>query len=598
MIHTLATDAIIPISLIKTLLAALTLWVWAAWAVLVNKDAGYFNQKQRMWNAAQLAAAAIGFLALFFIPIFIVGWVLALALMGGAGTAYAMVRNKAVAEKDRWRLDKEFLLKTFMNRRQERAEKHATLKFKSAAGAPADLKPVPLPSEERYEVHLRAEEVLDAALARRAQAVNIVGGDSGFAVTLSVDGVDHKHSQLSANEGLRVVDYLKAHCGMDLADRRKQLTGTCKVDSAANGSHEMKVQTAGSPRGVERIVRFDPLKQVNMQFNELGLLEQQAAALQPVIDTHKGLILVACPPHQGRTTTLYALAQCHDPYTMDIHTLEQTPERPIESVTQHTVEAADVPKKLRSLLLRDPHVVAVMNVADPQAAKMIAEAAGDMNKRFYAGLKADDTFSALKLWIKAVGDPELAAKGLSGVISQRLVRKLCTVCRQKYKPDVTALKKLNLPADKIKELYKAGGKVVIKNEPETCPACFGIGYMGRFAAFEVLVLDEEARKLIAAGDLNQLRAHVRRQRTLWLEEAALAKVVNGTTSIAECMRAMTGEGAAGEAPKPEAAAKPAAVAAKPAVGKPVLAPKPGTSAAVKPPAKPVQKPQPKTQKPA
>jgi type II secretory ATPase GspE/PulE/Tfp pilus assembly ATPase PilB-like protein len=142
------------------------------------------------------------------------------------------------------------------------------------------------------------------------------------------------------------------------------------------------------------------------------------------------------------------------------------------------------------------------------------------------------------MYAKAVGDLDKVAKSLSAATAQRLVRTLCPECKQAYKPDAAALKKMNLPANRVNELYKASGKVMVDNDEEPCPKCHGIGYIGRTAVFEVLVIDDEARELIRKSDLNGLRSHLRRQKMLYLQETALAKVVAGQTSIREAMRVL------------------------------------------------------------
>lgn len=545
-------------SITKSLLCALALLAWALWATVVDKDAEFYRLPRRMWNGIQLGSAGLAFLAVFLIPFFIAGYIFGLAAMIGAGSAYAIVRNKAVADKDKWKLNAEFFLNIINTKRQQRAEKAANLRFKSAAGAPPDLKPVPLHTEERYAAHLQIEEVLEAALARHAQGFTLKGNDSGFGVTLSIDGMDYRQAQLPAPEAMAAIDYLKMHCAMETAERRKPMTGQCKIESGAHGNHDLLVTTMGSTKGIQCSVVFDPVKQITIPFKELGLTEQQQAMLDPIMKSERGVVLVATPPQQGRTTTLYAFTQAHDPYTLDIHIIEAEVQKELDSVTSHKVEPAEQSRKLHSLLIRDPHVVTMSNISDSAAAKKVSEG-GSTNKRIYAGIKAENAMAAIQLWMKAVGDNEQVAKSLVAVVSQRLIRKLCPYCRVKYKPNPEQLKKLNLPAQKIKELYKMGGKIVVKNdETEPCPACHGVGYQGRTAAFEVLVTDDdESRKLIAAGDLGGLRSHLRRKKTFWMEETALQKCVAGITSIAEAMRAMGQEKEPAQA-KPGAAAQPKA----------------------------------------
>ena len=133
----------------------------------------------------------------------------------------------------------------------------------------------------------------------------------------------------------------------------------------------------------------------------------------------------------------------------------------------------------------------------------------------------------------------MAAGGLGAIVSQRLVRKLCPTCRVAYKPDPNVLRKLNLPAQRVPQLYKHSGKIRVgKDRTQTCSTCLGMGYRGRVGVFEIMVLDDEARKILAAGQMDQFRAHLRRHKMLYLQESALLKVVEGQTSISEITRAL------------------------------------------------------------
>jgi type II secretory ATPase GspE/PulE/Tfp pilus assembly ATPase PilB-like protein len=169
-------------------------------------------------------------------------------------------------------------------------------------------------------------------------------------------------------------------------------------------------------------------------------------------------------------------------------------------------------------------------------AQLIAKQAEDT--RFYISLPARDTISALKLWIKIVGDKRLAAESLSLIMSQRLTRRLCLTCRAPYHPDAAAMKKLNMTKETATHLYKASGKVVVKEEQSTCQDCHGLGYRGRIGVFEVMPVDREASSLIASGEGERLKAHLRKQHMVYLQEAALSKVVEGVSDIKEVTRIM------------------------------------------------------------
>jgi len=144
-------------------------------------------------------------------------------------------------------------------------------------------------------------------------------------------------------------------------------------------------------------------------------------------------------------------------------------------------------------------------------------------------------------WVQAVGDKSKAGDALRAIVAQRLLRKLCETCRVAYKPDPKLLKKLNLPTDKVSQLYKHSGKIMVKEEEQTCPDCMGLGYRGRRAVFEVMILDDQCRSLIGEGQLNQLKNRLRKNRMLYMQEAALNLAAQGITSVSEISRVLGGE---------------------------------------------------------
>ncbi len=535
----LAAEPVFMVSIFKPLLMLVVVLAWARWASILDKDAGYFYLQRRMLNGLTLGAGALGLLLWLVIPWFWLGLLLFLMFTVGAGVAYVMIRNPKVPDNERWHLSTAGIQRILLQREQASAERDVALRFvgKSSESA-SHFKPVPLQEDPQYQAHISLDALFTTALQQRAEKIDIALSGNDLAVRLHVDGVPYRHDAMQPGEALAAIDYLKWQCGLDTDDRRRKQEGTTRIDLGELGQHNLEVETAGSTRGLTLKIDIDRRKQLNRPFEELGLLESQHDQLKPLLVENEGLVIVAAPPDHGRTTTLYALLQQHDPYLTDIHTLEQPIETDVEGVSQHAPGESGWSKSLNSLLLRDPAVVMVGQIADTETAKLAAKAATD-HKRIYVGIRADDTFAALKAWAKTVGDLELVGQGTRAVICQRLVRKLCTVCRQAYQPDAAALKKLNLPADRIKELYKSSGRIPApKDQTQPCPTCNGLGFHGRTAAFEVMVLDEQARQLLGKGNLNGLRSHVRKNKMLWLQEAALAKVVNGQTSISEVMRAL------------------------------------------------------------
>ncbi len=537
MSQTLAAQFVVTTSIFKPVVFLAVLIVWGRWASILDKDADFFNLKRRWWNLGHLGAAILAFLLLLVIPLFWIGLPLGLIILASISVGYAIYRNNKVPENDRWTLSIEFFREAFIERAREKAMRESTLRFLVVNTTSRQPKPVPLRDEPNYEPHVQFEDLLEAALAQHAERVELAGADSDVAVQFVIDGVSYRQPPMPGPEGLRMIDYLKAEAGLDVQDRRRKQSGTVKVDTGPNGLHTLRVMTAGSTRGTVCTIEIDREQQLEIAFDKLGLLDSQRQQLQPVLDEARGIVLIGSPPRQGRTTTLYSVIAHHDPYMLDIHTIEENVEHEIEGVTHHEVGEAGLAKTLQSRLLREPDILMLGNLGDKETAKVAAKA-GREDKRLYAGLQANDTMQALQVWMKAVEDQDLAAESLAAILCQRLIRKLCPTCRQAFRPDPKALKRLNLPADRIQQLFKESGKVMVKNKPEPCPTCNGIGYQGRTAVFEVMVLDAQAKDFIRSGDLGQLRSYLRKKKMLWLQEAAVSKVVSGVTSIGEIMRAM------------------------------------------------------------
>src|SRR5262249_37380021 len=134
--------------------------------------------------------------------------------------------------------------------------------------------------------------------------------------------------------------------------------------------------------------------------------------------------------------------------------------------------------------------------------------------------------------------------------------KLCINCRVGYQPSADMLKKLGVPADKPRQLFKKGGQVLIKNKPEVCPVCRGIGYIGQEGIFEVYSMGKAERELIRAGNWQGLRAEFRKRGLPTVQQAALKKALDGVTSVEELLR-VTQEPAGAAGPKPPPPAPPA-----------------------------------------
>ena len=229
----------------------------------------------------------------------------------------------------------------------------------------------------------------------------------------------------------------------------------------------------------------------------------------------------------------------HDGYTSNIKTIETDVQVRIDGVDHvqwdPTNAAVNYATNLQSILRRDPDVVMAGRITDQESGKVVSEP-GMKGPLIYVPLRTGTIGTAIREWVKLVGDLKRAIAPLRAVTNQRLLRTLCPNCKQAYQPSADRLARLHLPADKVKQLFQASGKVQVKNKIEQCPVCGGTGYLGQTGIFEVMMVNDEVRRALIAGDLKAGLAAARRGKMIYLQEAALTKVVSGETPIEEVIR--------------------------------------------------------------
>ncbi|HEB60460.1 MAG TPA: hypothetical protein ENJ06_01395 [Phycisphaeraceae bacterium] len=539
-------EPVVLVGFVQPILMLILTLVWA-WFVSdkLDKDATYFHMPRRQWNLAHIIAACVALVIYLYIPqvgpgsSFWLNLPIYAILLAASPLAYIVVRNKKVPEDQRITVSMDKIRGTLEQRRKSKAIRNAALSFKMADGTQYQTPPRDDPA---YTVHLGAEEVLLEPLSSRASTVVLAPGRDGqYVLQMVVDGVPRKLQPPQSAPPADIITYFKQLANLDITDKRRKQKA---IITAIEGTSQKKIKvvTDGSAKGMRLSLTIDPVKQVNIKVEDLGLLPPQRKAWDELVENGRGVVLVSAGPKQGRTTTLYALISSHDAYLTNVQTLELELERPIEGVRQNvfdpTVEDTDFWTTLRAIMRRDPDVVGVSEMVDPETAKQVALAGLD-GPRIYFGIRADNSLQGLQKYIKNVGDPGKAAESLTGLVGVKLLRRLCETCRVPYQPTEEALKKLNLSSSRVKQLYRAGGKVILKgNNPETCPECGGSGYFGQTGVYEILILGDNERDLIASGDLQALRTELRKKRMLFIPDAALMKVIEGETSIEEVNRVL------------------------------------------------------------
>ncbi|MFW5653444.1 MAG: ATPase, T2SS/T4P/T4SS family [Planctomycetota bacterium] len=510
-------------------------------STVLDKDARYWHFKANQWSMAHLIALFAGF-AVAVLPLVPEWWwslislPLGLLVMLSTPIAYWIYRNSNVPEDKKFRLTAEAIRASMSQRKDRRAAANAMISVFDHKEAPRQI---PDREDPRYAVHMAMEGLLSPAFVARATNLELVPGRSGaYSVSQTVDSVRYRRDPVAAADAGAVIDYMKDLAGLDVQDRRRKQRGDFTAKMGVE-TFVLRTRTEGASAGQRAVLDINPAEQVKKKFDQLGFHPRQVEALNAVTADLHGIVLVAAPPDIGTKATLYGLIRRHDAFTSNIRTLELERLLQIEGVghtewNPNATPPVDYATQLRSMLRRDPDIM-VSEMVDVATAKEAAYP-GPSGPLQYIGVAANRAMDAVMLWCKAVGDMPKAAAPLKAAVGGRVLRVLCDECRVPYQPNPDQLKKIGLPPDQVKQLFRPSGKLIIKNREEPCPACNGIGYRGTTGVYELMAFDDEARKLIEKSDFNGLFTHLRRNKMMTLQEAALRKAIEGVTSIEEVMR--------------------------------------------------------------
>lgn len=566
----LAIEGNFLVSFWKPILPLIPLVLWAmVISKIYDKHAVRFFLAREKWNVFHLCMGTIALIAAYAVPsfspdstafTFLVGlgaMILVLAIDLGA-YAFAVKGDDRVPAEFKIRID---ILTKMRAAREEKKKVKQAGSSKLVIRFP-DKTAVPVPDANTPEAALRsaAEDLYIKAVLVRASQVDVapVGKDNIYGARMLVDGVGVAGDNMPMQDAIRIMDYWKSCAKLDVADRRRKLQNIITVEQSGI-KHNVRVTSIGVQGGMRLSMLFDPDTAVKRAAKDLGLLDNQFETLRKIVDDAKrGTVLLAGPADGGRTTLFYAVAAMHDAYTLSVQTLELDQQLTLEGVRHQeftpAAEGADFGTTVRSLLRRDPDVLAVSEMPDAATAQEVAKSDADRT-RTYLSIRSDSAMAAIEKYVQAVGDPKLAAKTLRGVVAGKLLRKLCTNCRVAYPPSPEMLKKLGVGDAKVPQLFKKGGQVLIKNKPEICPVCGGGGYIGQEGIFEVFVIGDEERELISQGNLAGVKASLRKQNLPSIQQAAIRKALAGTTSVEEVQRATTPPSAPPATPQPAAAPK-------------------------------------------
>jgi type IV pilus assembly protein PilB len=292
---------------------------------------------------------------------------------------------------------------------------------------------------------------------------------------------------------------------------------------------DLRVATMPGKHGEKVVIRVIDNEKASVNLEKLGFGYETLKQWRKLIGLPNGIVLVTGPTGSGKSTTLYAVLQELNAEDVNICTVEDPVEYNLAGINQFQVNEKagfTFATALRSLLRQDPDILMIGEIRDGETARLATQAAltGHL---VLSTLHTNDAVAAVTRLFNLGIESYLVGATLSGVLAQRLVRKLCQSCKVAYEPSINERRQLDKIAGDIQTLYK----------PKGCPRCRNLGYTGRIGIYELFVPDDQMIERISQGaSLNELRDQARAAGMTTLRTDGLDKVKAGITTLEEIYR--------------------------------------------------------------
>ncbi|MEN8183434.1 MAG: type II secretion system ATPase GspE [Myxococcota bacterium] len=378
--------------------------------------------------------------------------------------------------------------------------------------------------------------LLQHAVKERASDIHIEPFESEIRVRFRIDDILYEPMKpLPRALHASIVSRIKIMGHMNIAEKRLPQDGRIRLKIAGR-DYDVRLSTLPISHGERVVLRLLPRTAELLNLETLGFDENQLATWEQLIKRPNGIVLVTGPTGSGKTTTLYGALSRINTTDKNIITIEEPVEIQLQGVGQIEVNhkiGLDFALGLRHILRQNPDVILVGEIRDLETAE-IAIQASLTGHLVFSTLHTNDAPSALTRLVDQGVEPYLVASSLVAVLAQRLVRVLCTECREAADATPAECAEIGLPVqDPPLRVFR----------PVGCPRCNHTGYRGRIGIFELMLVDDEIRSMVAESiDAKTIKRKAMAKGMSSLRSDGARKVIRGLTSVAEIVRATEEEG--------------------------------------------------------
>jgi len=372
------------------------------------------------------------------------------------------------------------------------------------------------------------DHILTEALRLSASDLFLTFREDSVEIALRVMGFIRSLGNVNRELGSRLMSHLKATADMDVTRSLVPQDGRTHIRLRVGGGIDLRLSTVPTLYGEDMAMRILDRRRL-ISLEDIGFHPTNFNRLHSIINRPGGLILVSGPTGMGKTTTLYAALKYLNDGTRKIHTIEDPIEFTLEGIHQSQVNlrrGVDFPDLLRAILRQSPDIIMVGEIRDTVTADIVVRAANS-GQLVFATSHARSTVEACEAMLVLGVQPQFLASGLLGVVTQRLIRRLCPHCKIALNPDMN-----------FDESPHTEEQIYI---PVGCPECHNTGYLGRIAVGEVLRVTREVERMIRSGEsMYQIHKRAVEEGMIDLRADAQQKLDAGITSPDEILRAIPG----------------------------------------------------------
>jgi type II secretory ATPase GspE/PulE/Tfp pilus assembly ATPase PilB-like protein len=540
------------LSPVKIILCWLLFLLWVRTTDFVSQDCQRMRLNYVVWNSVVFFTFVAAFILLWMIPLFAIGFVLLLMAYIGPLTAYIMYRNSTVTAERRI-LTPDHLKHVWEDRIKQIGVKVDPEKKKAKReGPPVQFigKGGQTDRENTANVLLAkqnpgwpaARELIADMIEHRADSAMLDFTQAEVTVRYQIDGVWHNYESRDRESGDAMLTVLKQVAALKPAERKAKQEGAFAAEFKGLKKN-CRIASQGVPTGERVVLNMADTVDRMWTMEELGMRNKVEEQLNEVLNRSKGIVLFTSLPAGGLTTTLDTAVRSLDRFMRDVVAIEDAAHREheIQNVQIMTFNSAGGETAITALgkaIRSYPNVLIVRDLPDANTVEFLCDQVGS-DRLVVSGIRAKESAEALLRVLMLKIPAKTFAPAVSGVLHQRLIRKLCDKCKEAYAPSAELLKQLGIPAGRVQAFYRPPSPQPGQQAPPPCDDCLNVGYKGRTAIFELMVVDDGVRQaLVNTPKVDAIRTAARKAGMRTLQEEGIVLVVKGTTSLAELQRVL------------------------------------------------------------